>query len=191
MVQLLRSMQLAAASEIVIDSSKSPAHGYMLGQLPNVELLVLHLVRDARGAQYSLLKRKQKDDPRLRHFSPLWGSVKWLWTNLVTALIFSPRQYRYLRIKYEDFAAEPHTTVERIFRWVGQAPNLPPSLAGREIDLAVTHSVGGSAHRFITGRTRIEPDTEWKTHLTASQRVQIAFGAGLGLLWYGYWPAVQ
>jgi hypothetical protein len=185
---MFRGLQQATGSKTIVDSSKTLAYGFMLSQLHQVDLFVLHLVRDARGAQYSLLKRKRQGDAGLRNYRPLGGSVKWLAVNLLTELVFKPLGPRYLRIRYEDFATEPAATLEQILAWLGQATLLPASLMADEIDLPVVHAVGGNPNRFTRGNTVIQPDHEWRNRLTRTQRIQIALGAGLGLIRYGYWP---
>jgi len=187
-VRLLRGIQEATDCYTIIDSSKSPAYGFMLGQLPGVDVFVLHLVRDPRGAQYSLLKRQDLGHRKLRSYNPFWGSLKWLFTNALTGLVYGGKGSRYLMVRYEDFASEPWAILERVLSWLGQEATLTPFLDSHEIDLPLIHSLGGSPHRFNTGRTVIRPDMEWRNKLQRNQRVQIALGAGLGLLLYGYWP---
>ena len=187
-VQLLTEIQRAAGCHTIIDSSKSPAYGFMLGQLPGVEFSVLHLVRDPRGAQYSLLKRQAVGHPKLRGYNPFLGSLRWLFTNYLTTLVFKREGAHYLMVRYEDFASQPAATLTRVLNWLGQDASLASVLDSHEIELPVVHSLGGSPHRFSTGKTVIRPDVEWRTKLTRNQRIQIALGAGLGLLSYGYLP---
>jgi hypothetical protein len=187
-VQLLRAIEGVTGCHTIIDSSKAPAYGCMLDHLPGVEVFVLHLVRDPRGAQYSLLKRQELGHRKLRSYNPFFGSLGWLFRNSLTRLVFGGKGTRYLLVRYEDFASEPRPTLERVLKWLGEETSSTVISDSNELDLPWIHALGGSPHRFKTGKTVIRPDMEWRKKLKVHQRAQIALGAGVGLLLYGYWP---
>jgi sulfotransferase family protein len=80
---LYRTIRFTTNSRVIVDSSKSPTYGYVLGTLPEIELYVVHLVRDPRSVQYSLLKRKVQGRRYLEHNS-VKGALAWDVLNLAT-----------------------------------------------------------------------------------------------------------
>ena len=80
LARLYGAIRSTTGSRVVVNSSKSPMYGYMLGRVPEVELYTVHLVRDPRSVQYSLLKRKmEKHGGYLKHNSvkgSLWPGTR-------------------------------------------------------------------------------------------------------------------
>lgn len=93
---------------------------------------------------------------------------------------------RYLRIRYEDFAAQPRQTLAEIVRFAaGDAASLPFT-ADFEAELRMSHTVSGNPGRFDTGRTSIRLDDAWGSELAWPERSAIALGCLPGLVRYGY-----
>ncbi len=59
--RLYRAVQESTGSRVIVDSSKLPSYGYVLGMTPGIDLNVVHLIRDPRAAAYSGLKLPQPD----------------------------------------------------------------------------------------------------------------------------------
>ena len=60
--KLYRAVQETTGSRVIVDSSKLPSYGYVLGMTPGVDLYVVHLVRDPRAIAYSWLRKKPQPD---------------------------------------------------------------------------------------------------------------------------------
>jgi hypothetical protein len=151
-------------SRVIVDSSKEPAHGYAMSLVPDVDFYVLHLIRDPRAAAYSWLKKKpQPDSEEIEHmvrFSPTKSSALWDSWNASAEALWRHTPEKYLRLRYEDFVADPRESLERILGLVGVTAELP--LAGeREVRLGVSHTVSGNPNRFDTGAVELRPDHEW------------------------------
>ncbi len=68
--KLYRAIQSRTAAKVIVDSSKTAVHGWLLTMLPAIDLYLLHLVRDSRGVAYSLGKRKlHLGDPEQRYMA--------------------------------------------------------------------------------------------------------------------------
>ena len=141
----------------MVDSSKSLMYGYVLGRVPEVELYTVHLVRDPRSVQYSLLKRKmEKHGGYLKHNS-VKGSLAWDTLNPATEAILRHPQ-RYIRVRFEDFVGEPRRVLERILGMTQERVEKLPFTGTRTVELPPTHSRGGSPSRFDTGTIELRVD---------------------------------
>lgn len=175
---------------VIVDSSKLPPYGVLLGRLPGVELKVLHLVRDPRAAAFSWRRRRALDaagDDRQMTRHPVWKAAL-LWTVWNAATVRLWGRGDYLRVRYEDLVADPAGVLRRIATFAGGAPDaaLPIGPDGL-LTLHPTHSVAGNPSRHRTGGVPIAADDEWRTAmpwrsravvtlLTAPLRARLGYG---------------
>jgi hypothetical protein len=176
-------------SRVIVDSSKEPAHGYAMSLVPDIDFYVLHLVRDPRAAAYSWLKKKpQPDSEEIEHmvrFSPAKSSALWDSWNASAEALWRRTPQKYLRIRYEDFVADPRESLERILGLVGVTADLP--LAGeRQVKLGVSHTVSGNPNRFETGAVELRPDHEWISSMSPRDRALVTALTLPLLPHYGY-----
>jgi hypothetical protein len=174
---------------VIVDSSKEPAHGYAMSLVPGVDFRVVHLIRDPRAAAYSWLKKKpQPDSEEIEHmvrFSPAKSSALWDSWNASAEALWRRTPGKYLRLRYEDFVADPRKSLERIVSLVGVTAELP--LAGeREISLGVSHTVSGNPNRFETGAVELRPDREWMDRMEPRHRALVTALTFPLLKRYGY-----
>ena len=156
---VLRAVVETTRSRVVVDSSKWPGYAYFLQQLPDVELSVLHLIRDPRGVAHSRRKPNAWGGPK--GLTPARSALQWdIWNPVLEWVC---RRGRYLRLRYEDFVAEPEDSLRRVVALVGEDPAALPFTAAREARLVATHSVAGNRSRFRTGAVPIALDDEWRT----------------------------
>lgn len=149
--------------EVIVDSSKSPLYGYLLTLLPDTKVHFVHMVRDARGVDFSLWKRKQREIPGFESYRPALGALRWNVVNLMSELLGSHVETgRFIQLRYEDFARFPKCTVETILHRVGRGQKDLPFVDRQTVHLDVTHTVAGNGKRFRTGRIEIEVDKKWK-----------------------------
>ncbi len=151
---------------LIVDSSKLPPYGALLGTLPGLDLRILHLVRDPRATAFSWRRRRRLDgaaDDRLMSRPPVWkAALLWLVWNTATVRLWGrSRPERYLRVRYEDFVAEPERTVRRIARFAGEVPDRLPFTGTHGVRLEPTHSVAGNPARHRVGVVPVADDTEW------------------------------
>ncbi len=173
---LYRAIIDATGSRVVVDSSKLPLYGYVLGTIPEVELYVVHLVRDPRAVAYSWLRKKQstptgKGLAYMPQHHPVESSLEWDLCNVAAEGFWGGSPERYLMLRYEDFVREPLPAVERILRLVGEEPPSLPFVSERGVELrGPNHNVGGNPSRFRTGVVELRPDTEWARHMKDGDR---------------------
>ena len=167
--RLYRAIGSVTGSRVIVDSSKEPAHGYAMGLVPGIDLRVLHLVRDPRAAAYSWLKKKPQPDSETREFmvrfSPAKSSAMWdSWNASAEALWLRPPG-RYLRVRYEDFVANPRKSFTDILELLGEGEAELPLAGEREVKLGVSHTVSGNPNRFDTGAVELRQDSEWQKRM--------------------------
>ncbi|WP_329108886.1 sulfotransferase [Micromonospora sp. NBC_01699] len=178
----------AGPGGVIVDSSKLPPYGALLGSLPDVELYVLHVVRDPRATAFSWRRRRVLDggDDRLMARPPVWkAALLWLvWNNATVRLWGSSG--RYLRVRYEDFVAAPADTTARIVRFVGGTPGELPFPTPDTVRLAATHSVAGNPSRHRTGVVGVVADSEWLAGLSTGAYATVTGLTGPTLRRFGY-----
>jgi Sulfotransferase family len=187
--RLYEAIGSVTESRVIVDSSKEPAHGYAMSLVPGVDFRVVHLIRDPRAAAYSWLKKKpQPDSEEIEHmvrFSPAKSSALWDSWNASAEALWRRTPGKYLRLRYEDFVADPRKSLERIVSLVGVTAELP--LAGeRQVRLGVSHTVSGNPNRFETGAVELRPDREWMDRMEPRHRALVTALTFPLLKRYGY-----
>jgi Sulfotransferase family len=168
-----RSLQEVTGARVIVDSSKPPSFGYVLDHLDGIDLRILHLVRDPRAVAYSWTRSKRLVDggarTEMQRLSPLESSLQWDLWNGAAGWLWG-RSERYLRLRYEDFVADPQHAFERIAAFVGEPDLQPPFIGPRQVAAATVHAVAGNADRMRTGRIEIRSDDEWERQLPRRTR---------------------
>jgi hypothetical protein len=180
--------------ELVVDSSKHPSLAHCLRWQADVDLRVLHLVRDSRAVAYSWSRQVLRPDTDrqsyMTRYSPAMAAGQWNVQNAAFHLL-ARRGCPTMRLKYEDFIAEPELTLRRVTGFAGlpaQAsyPFLTADGASRWAHLGGGHSVSGNPMRFTTGQVPIRRDERWRTSMPkVQQRAVTALTLPL-LAGYGY-----
>jgi hypothetical protein len=188
--RLYRAVQNVTGCRVIVDTSKFPSYGFVLGMVPSVDLRVLHLVRDPRAVAYSWLRKRLHPDPESPEYMPLRGpaasSLRWVARNLATEALWRRSPKGYLLLRYEDFVATPQKSIGRVLDLVGEEAAPRPHVTEHEVELGVNHNVWGNPDRFRTGTVEIRPDTEWISHIQPDDRRLITALAFPLLLRYGY-----
>lgn len=174
----------------VVDSSKSPSDALLLAAHPDVDLHVIHLVRDPRGPAYSWSRPKPdpgKGGASTSVIHPATSSRKWLETNAAIELFLRPALgERYQLVRYEDLTREPSLELRRIARRLGSDPGMLPFGGEREVSLRPGHTLGGNPMRFCHGPLVLAPDLRWVQEMRPADR-RAATVPALPLLGrYGY-----
>jgi len=188
--RLYRAIETATGSRVVVDSSKEPAHGFAMGMVPGVDFYVLHLIRDPRAAAYSWLKKKPQPDTDTREhmvrFSPTKSSALWDSWNASAEALWRRTPERYLRLRYEDFVADPRGSFDEILTLVGEADAEPPLVGEREVKLGVSHTVSGNPNRFETGAVELRTDRDWISKMKPRDKALVTALTFPLLKHYGY-----
>lgn len=188
--RLYRAIAARSGAAVIVDSAKKPWHLAIAATLPEVEVYVLHLVRDPRGVVHSLRKTASYDldvtRPRqLDRIGTTFTALGWRYRNLLLAA-GGRRHPRYRRLHYEQFAAAPRREVSEILKWLGQRDDALAVNDDGTVSLPVNHSVSGNPVRFRRGVTPIAVDDEWRTGLGMGRRLLVDTLTWPMLTRYGY-----
>lgn len=187
---LYRAIAAHVDGALVIDSSKLPPYGMLLGQLAGIEVFHLHVVRDPRATAFSWQRSKPALDhaggealmPTLR----VWKSAAlWAWWNALTVALWG-RDEQYLRVRYEDFVADPGGVIESIARRCGLSADDLPFESPTKVRMAPTHSVAGNPSRHSKGTVEIRADDEWRDALRSRDRRLVTAVTAAVLMALGY-----
>ena len=176
-------------ARVVVDSSKVPAAAALLRHVSGIDPWLLHVVRDPRAVANSWRRPTAKLDGSptvMTPQSPRLSTARWLgWNAYIEATAAGYGEHG-LRMRYEDFAADPRTEIARVLAAVGIPAGSGPFLDGHTAVLKPNHTVSGNPSRFRVGPVPIRPDEGWRTGLPASSRRLVTALAMPMLLRYGY-----
>jgi hypothetical protein len=169
-------------ARVVVDSSKRPSDAAVLALVPNLEVFVVHLVRDPRAVAYSWQKRQ----PGIDRHGVAESTASWVAWNAATERLRRTMPDRSTLVRYETFVKSPEATLRRIIELVGEDPGEETPIEGNTFHVTGTHTVSGNPARFRSGSVMVSPDTQWQKNLKPAQR-RTATAIALPLLQrYGY-----
>jgi sulfotransferase family protein len=187
-----QAIQEVGDTRVIIDSSKAPSSALVVLRMAELDVRILHLVRDSRGVAYSWTKTIVRPDivgetVYVNRFHPVRIGSRWLTRNAMAELL-SRRPPRGVRVQYEQMVRQPRAEIERVMAAIDE-PVGPEDLAfvrGDEVILNPNHTVMGNPARMRDGLTALRLDEEWRTNLPPRQS-----GIVTALTWpllrrYGY-----
>lgn len=170
------SIRAVSGKPVIVDSTKSPVRAFALGMVPGIDLYVIHLVRDGRGVVASLRKTFKKDvqagimwDHKGR---PMWKAIaRWIVMNLAAEWSCTqPGPKRTMRLRHEDFVANPRGALERIGSLIELDFTDVADAATSGKPMQAGHNVGGNRTKKSEVIT-LRPDAqEWRTALSAKEQ---------------------
>ncbi|GAB4085420.1 hypothetical protein GCM10028784_20500 [Myceligenerans cantabricum] len=165
MVALYGEMRAAGfGRRLIVDGSKFPAEPATLLGCPDIDLRVLHVVRDPRSTAVSYQSAKEYIDP----MGPWRSSGYWVAFNAASEAVGRAAGDRYLRVRHEDLCASPRAVLRQIFDFAGIPDEIPMS-PDEAVELGVNHTVTGNPDRLTTGATTIRRGPGWAGRLTRAQ----------------------
>jgi len=178
-VHLAQAVLAISGKELFVDAQKDAIRVKFLRDIGQLDLKVIHLVRDVRGAAASYVKNSRNDDIAL-------AVRKWSIANAESERArryVSPHQW--LRITYDELCTDPQGTVDRITDLVGlrRAP-IPEDIYDGE-----HHIIGNRMRLRSKGSGMVTLDESWKDRLTGRELEIIARIGGAANRRYGHhWP---
>jgi hypothetical protein len=193
--QVYEAIAQVSGSRVVIDSSKHASLAFCLHSSPDVDLRVLHLIRDSRAVAHSWSKTIRRPDTesesRMTTYPAMTSAVRWNIQNAALHVL-SRLGAPLLRIRYEDLMRAPAATLHRMAEFAGltQQPEAEFLTADEDgqwwAELSTAHTASGNPMRFTTGRIAIRRDDQWRQTMPRGGR-RIVTAATLPLLVrYGY-----
>lgn len=180
--RLFWAVREVSGASVIVDSSKDPPHGFVLSQVPGIDVRAVQLVRDSRGVAYSWTKAVPRPEARggdtMTRMSPARTALMWLDANVLVEAL--GRRAPLLRVRYEDLVAHPDRELNRIRSLAGIPIESTPGEPGSY------HGVAGNPIRFDRRPLRLRLDDQWRRELPARDR-RVVTGLTAALLRrYGY-----
>ncbi|PEN12813.1 hypothetical protein CRI94_12465 [Longibacter salinarum] len=181
-----------SGAEVIVDMSKTPSHLYLLLSATNLDTRVLHLVRDPRGNANSWSKKKKRtdvapqEDLYMPTLSPVGSCRRYVACNLTLEQLLRRHDVPNIRLRYEDFCANPARMLESTVRALGLPFPGSPFHGQREITLGTNHTIWGNPGRAKSGVTRIREDAAWRVNMAGIHKVLVTALTLPFLLRYGY-----
>jgi hypothetical protein len=179
-----------------VDSSKAPSSLCTLARAPELELNVIHLLRDSRAVAHSWSRRELVFDTGrrmefMRQLGTVRSALEWNWFNgWCTALKSLGRdRMRYVSLKYEDYVREPRSSLQRVTAALGlEVPDSDFDFIGADgcAELSQNHAINGNLSRFAIGKIGLKPDDEWRSAMTSTRARLIKVLTLPLMLAYGY-----
>lgn len=172
----------------VVDSSKLPGRGLVLARTPGIELYVIHLVRDPRAVAFSLAKGYSRDVERglqkeLRAKHASYVALRWMMVNhLAERLCAEVGEGRVMRLRYEDFVADPAAAVASAASLIGFSAAPGEQAQGA---LRPGHQVAGSRHR-MSQAISVRVDAAWERAMDPGSKSLVALLTRAQMKRYNY-----
>ena len=187
---LYSAIQKISGCEFIVDSSKSPTHGWALSQIQGIELYTVHLVRDPRAAAFSWSRPKMQPDTGkmapMKRIGTIKSSTLWTLWNLAIEKLKKNNPDKCILLRYEDFAENPRQSVDRILKMTGTEKNRNPIIGERCVKLEIGHTASGNPDRFKTGEVEIKNDQRWRSQMKLSQKLIASLFSFPAARLYGY-----
>jgi hypothetical protein len=193
-VRVYAAIGEASRCGTLIDSSKNASLAFCLSNSPELDLRVVHIVRDSRAVAYSWTKQVSRPDTDTRGYmkthSPAASAAQWHSQN-ATLQLLARRGTPTLRVRYEDLMAAPEAMLRRIAAFAGlpaetELSFLTSDANGYSADLSVSHTASGNPMRFRTGRIQIRSDDSWRDAMPTKDRAIVSALTMTRLARYGY-----
>jgi len=171
----------------LVDVSKSPIRGLALATLPEIDLRLVHLVRNGLAMIASVYKhhgQKWSQQGMSQKEITVKATNSWLSANLGAEYVIWASKRPATRIRYEDLIAAPEKTIRSLSKTFGE------DLSDIALRVAAGEPISfGHARGNIVGRNGPHPlvaREDWRTNL--SREAQGAFSRRAGWLnrHYGY-----
>jgi Sulfotransferase family len=181
------AISAASGKPVVVDSTMVSVRTFALSMVPGIDLRVVHLVRDGRGVVASHRKSFEKDlllaagergglparwkaAARRRVLYPE-SVVRWVAHNLISGWVCARLgEGRAMRLRYEDFVADPEAALGRIGSLVGLDLAGVAKAASSGEPMRAGHNIGGNRTKR-SGHVTLRPDAqEWREALSPAER---------------------
>jgi Sulfotransferase family len=158
LAKLYSIIQAETGANVIIDSSKNVGYGDTLKNVENIDLYLVHLVRDARATAFSWSRKKKE----LWDAHPLKTAVQWSSRNIAAELLSLRKSGRAIKIRYEDFIAHPRQGVHSILKLLTISNARLPFISPDEVMLGNSHGLCGNPGRYNSGAVKLRIDNRWK-----------------------------
>lgn len=174
LASLYREVMEKSGAQVVVDSSKFPSYLFVLQQIGDLDVRVIHLVRDPRAVAHSWSTPTIDPDRPGRSLMarqhPALTAAYWSSWNLAVKRICDMADTPRLLVRYEDLATDPRPRVRQMMDWLGLDGEPAGFIDTDRVDLRRSHTVSGNPARHRTGAVQIGLDDRWQRQMTGFHR---------------------
>jgi hypothetical protein len=176
---LAQAVLAISGKEIFVDAHKDAIRVKFLQDIGRLDLRVIHLVRDVRGAVASYIKNTRNDDITL-------AVRRWSIANAESERAMRyVSSHQWLRVTYDELCTDLQGTLDRISDFAGAKRAPAPS----DIYAGEHHIIGNRMRLRSQGSGVVALDESWKDRLTGRELEIIARIGGAANRRYGHhWP---
>jgi len=187
--RLYHAIGQVTGADLIVDSSKVPSGAALLTRMPGTVPYLLHMIRDPRAVSHSWMRAAPP--PEKRNGStivqkPTSSTMHWLIRNAITERLTGAFPGRHARLRYEDFAARPQSSIEALLAMAGVEPADGPFVDENTVLLKPNHTIAGNPSRFRNGEIAVRADDRWRSEQNFGPRFTSTALALPFLHRYGY-----
>ena len=187
---LYRTVSQRSGTRVIVDSSGSPLHGSVLAGLEEIEVAMVHLVRDVRAVAFSNQKSKfnpsapASDATMHTKPAPRVAATWVLYNSLLEGL--EAAMDTYTLVRYEDLFSRPKREFDRLVGHLDVESRTEEVFCGENIRLSSEHVGQGNPVRQKQGIETLAPDTEWVGKMSRIKQAFMAYVCKTRLEKYSY-----
>ncbi|WP_460774934.1 sulfotransferase [Nocardiopsis nanhaiensis] len=173
--RLYSAVAEVSGARVIVDASKHASLAACLRWRYGSRMRLLHVVRDPRAVAHSWGKRMARPDAspdsseqEMARYSAGRSALQWMTQNSSLDAL-ARRGTPTLRVRYEDFVADPEGEFGRIADFAGHA-GAPLALGEGGVRLSEGHAVSGNPMRFRSGPVGVRADHGWREGLAPWRR---------------------
>jgi hypothetical protein len=190
LIHLYRAICTVSGSEVIVDSTKDPSYGFILATMQDIDLQVVHLVRDSRAVAYSWQRKKRRleihwENALMPRYSLVKSAMEWNVMNILAQGLKRVSSH-YVIVRYEDLVRNPKDRILYVLKALGIDNTQLDFINDGLVEFKVSHTVSGNPSRFNHGQIKICPDVEWKAKMPLTKRLVVSALTWPLLLRYGY-----
>lgn len=154
--EILARVYIESGNRIIIDASKDPRQLFILTLFSQINIEIIHLVRDVRATSFSWKRKKvYKENTYFKRKSALRSSLRWLndhlWTLFISKINYNTSYKKYF---YEEFESL------KTLKFFGKTYSI--DLNRKKISFNI--EIGGNVNKFVNFRS-ITIDNDWKKNM--------------------------
>ncbi|GIU00844.1 sulfotransferase family protein [Sulfurovum sp. TSL6] len=174
--ELYKAILKTTGKKYVLDASKHPVFALLLSMHPDIELSVIHLVRDVRGVAYSWRKKKIRPEitthqELMPRYSVIRTAISWDVVNFIGNYV-GQQVNTYTLLRYEDIIQNPKNEISNILELLKLKDETNHIFMDEKtVQLNQNHTVSGNPMRFKTGEVNLRLDEEWKEKMNKKDQI--------------------
>lgn len=179
--KLYRAIADVSGAKVVVDSTKRPSLAYILARAPQIDLRLVHVLRDPRGVAYSWsqlveLPEGTSTKGRMNQRSARLTARRWVTVNAMISSLARSGVPRVV-VRYEDLVRDPRAELGRIAALTADVTGQVDPLSflhGTEFEQAGSHAVAGGRIRMRSGPIALSLDEKWRREYPPARRRMVA-----------------